>query len=164
MIKTMIQGGYVVAFDGKGHRILRDGVVVFQDGEIIHVGKSYDGQVDRVIDAKGKLVSPGFINIHALASTSITQLRLDGLMSALSVSSPLPWMAKAAWTWSARIWRPVRFLPSPNCSKGAAPPSWSSRPWPSRAGRPQKSKRKCWSGRPASLERGLISRTNIARR
>ena len=85
-MKTMIQGGYVVAFDGKGHRILRDGVVVFQDGEIIHVGKSYDGQVGRVIDAKGKLVSPGFINIHALASTSITQLRLDGLMSALSVS------------------------------------------------------------------------------
>jgi 5-methylthioadenosine/S-adenosylhomocysteine deaminase len=86
MAKTLIQGGYVVTFDGNGHRIVRDGVVVFEGSEIIYVGKSYEGKVDQTIDAKGKLVSPGFINIHALASTSITHLRLDGSMSALNVS------------------------------------------------------------------------------
>ena len=86
MVKTLIQGGYVVAFDGNGHRIVRDGVVVFEGSEITHVGKSYEGRVDQTIDARGKLVSPGFINIHALASTSITYLRLDGSMSALNVS------------------------------------------------------------------------------
>jgi len=86
MVKTLIQGGCVVAFDGNGHRIVPDGVVVFEGSEIIHVGKSYEGGVDQTIDAKGKLVSPGFINIHALASTSITYLRLDGSMSALNVS------------------------------------------------------------------------------
>jgi 5-methylthioadenosine/S-adenosylhomocysteine deaminase len=85
-LRTLIQGSYVVAFDGNGHRIIRDGVVVFEGSEIVHVGKSYEGEVDHTIDAKGKLISPGFINIHALASTSITHLRLDGSMSALNVS------------------------------------------------------------------------------
>ena len=86
MEKTLVQGGYVVAFDGNSHRIVRDGVVVFEGSEIVHVGKSYEGDVDRTIDARGKLVCPGLINIHAVASTSITHLRLDGSMSALNVS------------------------------------------------------------------------------
>ena len=41
-MKTIIQGGYVVAFDGQGHRIIRDGIVVYKDDKIIHVGKSYE--------------------------------------------------------------------------------------------------------------------------
>jgi hypothetical protein len=35
-MKTMIQGGYVVAFDGQGHRLIQDGVVVYKDDKIIH--------------------------------------------------------------------------------------------------------------------------------
>ena len=75
-MKTLIQGGYIVAFDGIEHRLIRDGVVVFEDDRITHFGKSFEGEVDQTIDAKGKLVSPGFINIHALASICITHLRL----------------------------------------------------------------------------------------
>jgi 5-methylthioadenosine/S-adenosylhomocysteine deaminase len=86
MSKTLIKGGYVVSHDGEQHRILRPGVVVFEGSEILCVGRSYSDQVDRVIDASDKLVSPGFINMHALASTSITHLRLDGEMSALNAS------------------------------------------------------------------------------
>ena len=85
-MKTMIQGGYVVAFDGKGHRIIRDGVAVYEDDKIIHVGKSYGGEVDRTIDAKGKLVGPGFINIHAVASICITHLTLDSPRGGLAKS------------------------------------------------------------------------------
>jgi len=84
--KTIIEGGYVVSYDGGQHRLLRQGVVVFEGDEILHVGPSYSGEVDHKIDAKGKLVSPGFINMHALASTSITHLRLDGMMSGLNAS------------------------------------------------------------------------------
>jgi len=86
MAKTLIKGGYVVAFDGRAHRIIRNGVVVFEDTQIVHVGTGYEGDVDRTIDAQGKLICPGLINIHALASTSITHLRIDGSMSALNVS------------------------------------------------------------------------------
>ncbi len=61
---TLINGGWIVAFDGEKHRILRDGVVVYQGDTIIHVGKSYEGAVDHTIDARAHLVSPGLVNAH----------------------------------------------------------------------------------------------------
>jgi 5-methylthioadenosine/S-adenosylhomocysteine deaminase len=78
-MKTMIEGSFVVGFDGVEHRLIRDGVVVYEDDTVIHVGKSYDSGVDETIDAKGKLVCPGFINIHALTSICITHFRIDGV-------------------------------------------------------------------------------------
>ncbi len=80
-MKTLIQGGYVVAHGEHGHRILQDGVVVYEDDRVVHVGKSYDGPVDRKIDAKDKLVSPGFINMHGWAALDVP-LRLDGFLGA----------------------------------------------------------------------------------
>ena len=61
---TLIEGGWIVAFDGETHRILRDGVVVYQGDTITHVGKSYEGVVDHTIDARAHLVSPGLVNAH----------------------------------------------------------------------------------------------------
>jgi cytosine/adenosine deaminase-related metal-dependent hydrolase len=46
-----IEGGTVIGFDGEKHRIIRDGVVVFDEDQIIHVGKSYQGKVDETVDA-----------------------------------------------------------------------------------------------------------------
>ena len=63
-MKTLIQGGYVVGFDGKEHEIIKDGVVVFENDRVLFVGKSYVDPVDKKIDAKGCLVSPGFIDTH----------------------------------------------------------------------------------------------------
>lgn len=64
-MKVGVQGGLIVAFDGKEHRLLEDGVIVFEGNEIVHVGKSYSGQLDRKIDARKRLVIPGLINIHS---------------------------------------------------------------------------------------------------
>ena len=61
---TLINGGWIVAFDGERHRILRDGVVVYQGATITHVGKTCEGPVDHRIDARAHLVSPGFVNAH----------------------------------------------------------------------------------------------------
>src|SRR3989338_11293916 len=63
-MKTLIQGGYVVGFNGEEHEILRDGVVAFENDRILFVGKQYSEPVDKKIDAKGCLVSPGFIDTH----------------------------------------------------------------------------------------------------
>ena len=63
-MRTLIQGGYVVGFDGTEHEIVRDGVVVFERDRIEFVGKNYLQPVDKKIDAKGCLVSPGFIDTH----------------------------------------------------------------------------------------------------
>ncbi|HET8563085.1 MAG TPA: chlorohydrolase family protein, partial [Candidatus Binatia bacterium] len=60
----LIQGGYMVGYDGKQHEIITDGVVVFENDRLLFVGKSYVDSVDKRIDAKGCLVSPGFIDTH----------------------------------------------------------------------------------------------------
>ena len=85
-MRTKIQGSYLVAFDGKSHKIIKDGTVVYEDDRIIFTGKSFSEPVDETIDATGRLISPGLINIHALASLCITHLRADGTGAGLSVS------------------------------------------------------------------------------
>jgi 5-methylthioadenosine/S-adenosylhomocysteine deaminase len=76
-MRTLIQGGWVVGFQDDRHALIRDGVLVMQDDRVLHVGKRFDGEVDRTIDATGKLISPGFINIHAVANIDIQTLGLD---------------------------------------------------------------------------------------
>lgn len=63
-MRTMIKAQWIVANDGRGHTLLRDGVVVYEGRHIIHVGKTFDGPVDKIIDAGAKLVAPGFIDTH----------------------------------------------------------------------------------------------------
>src|SRR6266700_3695381 len=79
-MRTLIQGGWVVGYRDHGHELIPNGSVVFEDDRIVHVGRAFDGAVDRRIDATGKLVSPGFINCHLHAATNATQtVFLDGL-------------------------------------------------------------------------------------
>jgi len=63
-VKTHIEGGWVVAFNGKSHEVYEQGSVVYEDDRITHAGPAYTGPADTTISARGKLVSPGFINTH----------------------------------------------------------------------------------------------------
>ena len=63
-MKTLINGGWIVGFDGEKHELITDGVVVFDGPRIEFVGKTYPESVDKKIDAQGCLVSPGFIDTH----------------------------------------------------------------------------------------------------
>ncbi|MGH6953648.1 MAG: amidohydrolase family protein, partial [Alphaproteobacteria bacterium] len=75
---TMIRGRWIVAFDGREHRILEDGVVVFRGDSITHVGKSYAGKTDDTIDAGRHLVIPGLVNTHVhVGSQSGDRMILD---------------------------------------------------------------------------------------
>src|SRR3989442_1168747 len=79
-MRTLIQGGWVVGYSGSGHELIPNGCVVFEDDHVIHVGPTFDGPVDRRVDATGKLVSPGLINCHLHAATNAGQaVFLDGL-------------------------------------------------------------------------------------
>jgi len=63
-MRTAIKAGWIVGYDNGGHTLIRNGVVVFEGNRIISVGPTFDGPVDREIDAGDKLVSPGFIDTH----------------------------------------------------------------------------------------------------
>ena len=69
----LIQNGRVV--DGSGNPWFYADVAI-QDGRIIAIGKSLPHLTDQLIDAKGLVVSPGFIDIHSHSDTNIL---LDGL-------------------------------------------------------------------------------------
>lgn len=76
-MRTLIRGAWVVGFADGHHVLLRDGVVVVEDGRILHVGQRFAGSVDNTIDASGQLVAPGFVNAHALTNVDIQTLALD---------------------------------------------------------------------------------------
>jgi cytosine/adenosine deaminase-related metal-dependent hydrolase len=63
-MRTLIEGGWVVAFNGASHEVFEQGSVVFEDDRIVHAGGPYAGPADVRLSARGKLVSPGFINTH----------------------------------------------------------------------------------------------------
>jgi cytosine/adenosine deaminase-related metal-dependent hydrolase len=55
----------VVAFDGRGHRLLRGGVVVIEGDRIVHVGRAHEGAVDETVEASDRILTPGLISTHA---------------------------------------------------------------------------------------------------
>ena len=63
-MKTHIAGGWVVAYQGGGHEVHEGGSVVYEDDRIVHAGAPYTGPADARVEARGKLVSPGFTNAH----------------------------------------------------------------------------------------------------
>ena len=79
-MRTLIQGGWVVGYNNGGHELIPNGSVVFEDDRVVHVGRRFEGTVERRIEATGKLVSPGFVNCHLHAATNAGQaVLLDGL-------------------------------------------------------------------------------------
>ncbi len=63
-MRTLVRGGWVVGFAGRTHTLIPDGVVVYEDDRIAYVGRRFDGRAEVEIDARGKLVCPGFIDTH----------------------------------------------------------------------------------------------------
>jgi 5-methylthioadenosine/S-adenosylhomocysteine deaminase len=63
-MRTKIAATWIVGHERGKHALLRDGEIVFEGNKVLHVGRGYDGPIDAVIDATGKLVAPGFIDTH----------------------------------------------------------------------------------------------------
>ncbi|MBV9835790.1 MAG: amidohydrolase family protein, partial [Alphaproteobacteria bacterium] len=55
-----IVGGEIV--DGSGKAAFK-GDVGIKDGKVVALGKA-DGQATRTVDAKGRVVAPGFVDVH----------------------------------------------------------------------------------------------------
>ena len=66
-MKTKVTGAFVIGFDGKDHVIYKDGEAVYENSQIVFVGHDYPAPVDQVIDGGQAIISPGFIDLDALA-------------------------------------------------------------------------------------------------
>jgi 5-methylthioadenosine/S-adenosylhomocysteine deaminase len=75
-MRTRIAGRWVIGYDA-GHRIFPHGEVVYDDDRIVFVGRGYAGTVDRTIDAGDCLITPGLINLHAVANVDLQVFRID---------------------------------------------------------------------------------------
>jgi len=65
-----IDGGTVVGWSGTQHELVPDGSVLIEGDTIKSVGRARP-PADRVIDASGKLVCPGFINLHVHSQMNV---------------------------------------------------------------------------------------------
>lgn len=66
-MNLLVKAAFVVGYADGDHVVIKDGEVATADGRISFVGRGYDGPADRVIDAGKAILSPGFIDLDALA-------------------------------------------------------------------------------------------------
>lgn len=64
---TRVKAAFVIGYADGDHCIMPDAELVHDDGTILFVGRDYDGRVDVEINAGQAVVSPGFIDLNALA-------------------------------------------------------------------------------------------------
>jgi cytosine/adenosine deaminase-related metal-dependent hydrolase len=66
--RIAIHAGHVIAFDGRGHRLLRDGAVILDGDRIVSVGPRLAtpaGADAEIVDARDAVLTPGLISTHA---------------------------------------------------------------------------------------------------
>ncbi len=75
--RTLLTASWVVGHKDGSHRLLKNGEVVFENGEIVFVGHEFPGEAARRIDFGNALVSPGLIDLDALSDLDTTILGID---------------------------------------------------------------------------------------
>lgn len=71
MFDLLIQGGTII--DGSGAPRY-DADVAIQDGRIVAIGQGMNVETKRIVDARGLILAPGFIDCHTHDDTSVTEL------------------------------------------------------------------------------------------
>ena len=66
-----IDGGVVVGWSGTGHELIPNGCVLIDGNEVVSVGRDKSQPADKIIDASGQIVSPGFVNLHVHSQLNI---------------------------------------------------------------------------------------------
>jgi 5-methylthioadenosine/S-adenosylhomocysteine deaminase len=66
-----VDGGTVVGWSGTTHELIPNGNVLIEGDSIKSVDNDKSQPADRVIDASGKLVCPGFVNLHVHSQLNV---------------------------------------------------------------------------------------------
>jgi cytosine/adenosine deaminase-related metal-dependent hydrolase len=64
---TLVRAAFVIAYEHGDHAIIRNGEVAYEGDSIVFVGKGFPGAPDSIIEAGEAILSPGFIDLDALA-------------------------------------------------------------------------------------------------
>src|SRR5271165_1835372 len=77
-MQTLIHGGYLIAMAAGSTDIIADGALVIEDDRIAAVGATAElignrASADRVIDARGHVILPGFVNTHTHLAGALTK-------------------------------------------------------------------------------------------
>ncbi|WP_297508348.1 amidohydrolase family protein [Thermococcus sp.] len=92
-MSILIRNGYVIY--GENFEVVRADVLI-EGNRIVEVRKGINEPADRVIDATGRVVSPGFINLHTHSPM--------GLFRGLADDLPLmEWLEKHIWPREAKL-------------------------------------------------------------
>lgn len=75
--RTLLTADWVLGHRDGAHRLVHNGEVVFEHGEILFVGHHFSGEVARRVDFGRSLISPGFIDLDALSDLDTTILGID---------------------------------------------------------------------------------------
>ena len=70
-MKIRIDGGVVVGWSGTSHELVPDGSVLIEGNTIKSVSMDRSEPADKVINAAGKIISPGFVNLHVHSQLNI---------------------------------------------------------------------------------------------
>ncbi|NJE85449.1 N-ethylammeline chlorohydrolase [Thermococcus sp. CX2] len=91
----LIKNGYVIY--GENLEVIKADVLI-ESNKIVEVAKNINKSADTVIDAKGKVVSPGFVNLHTHSPM--------GLFRGLADDLPLmDWLQNHIWPNEAKLTR-----------------------------------------------------------
>lgn len=95
VMSILIKNGYVVY--GENFEIIEADVLI-EDNRIVKVAKGINESADTVIDAKGRVVSPAFVNLHTHSPM--------GLFRGLADDLPLmDWLQNHIWPREAKLTR-----------------------------------------------------------
>lgn len=75
--RTALRARWIVAHVDRRHRLLENGEIVIEGNSVVYVGPRFEGEVARRIDLGEVLVSPGFVDLDALADLDTTLLGVD---------------------------------------------------------------------------------------
>ncbi len=109
---TLIQNGSVV--DGTGDRAPFPADVGITDDRIAALGNLKDAQADRVIDAKDRIVCPGFIDVHVHSEIALITGRdqfagvLQGITTQLTAPDGFGWTGLSPEQ-TEQMWEYTRF-------------------------------------------------------